>query len=108
MNKPVLARMPTKGDRKSTRLNSSHLGISYAVFCLKKKIRVLVDEILPLTLRALPGEGETDAACDVARSAWHQFLHSRSHFFQSASSFFFLFIRRPPSSPLFPNTTLFR
>src|SRR5205814_9372978 len=28
---------PTK-DRKSTRLNSSHLGISYAVFCLKKKI----------------------------------------------------------------------
>src|ERR1035441_10819567 len=27
-------------DRKSTRLNSSHLGISYAVFCLKKKPRV--------------------------------------------------------------------
>src|SRR2546426_6243152 len=26
----------TKGDRKSTRLNSSHLVISYAVFCLKK------------------------------------------------------------------------
>src|ERR1039458_9779925 len=26
-------------DRKSTRLNSSHLGISYAVFCLKKKTR---------------------------------------------------------------------
>src|SRR5205814_8758217 len=26
------------GDRKSTRLNSSHLGISYAVFCLKKII----------------------------------------------------------------------
>jgi len=30
------ATMPTI-DRKSTRLNSSHLGISYAVFCLKKK-----------------------------------------------------------------------
>src|SRR5205807_3232110 len=27
----------SKGDRKSTRLNSSHLVISYAVFCLKKK-----------------------------------------------------------------------
>src|SRR5690625_6605044 len=27
------------GDRKSTRLNSSHVAISYAVFCLKKKIR---------------------------------------------------------------------
>src|SRR5262245_62210824 len=28
-----------KGDRKSTRLNSSNLGISYAVLCLKKKKR---------------------------------------------------------------------
>src|SRR5262245_65033746 len=31
------AKHQTFGDRKSTRLNSSHLGISYAVFCLKKK-----------------------------------------------------------------------
>src|SRR3712207_6968128 len=29
------------GDRKSTRLNSSHANISYAVFCLKKKINEL-------------------------------------------------------------------
>src|SRR3712207_7735297 len=28
---------PLRGDRKSTRLNSSHANISYAVFCLKKK-----------------------------------------------------------------------
>src|SRR5699024_11484311 len=28
---------PVNGDRKSTRLNSSHVSISYAVFCLKKK-----------------------------------------------------------------------
>src|SRR5699024_12697017 len=28
------------GDRKSTRLNSSHVSISYAVFCLKKKITI--------------------------------------------------------------------
>src|SRR3712207_8475382 len=28
---------PAHGDRKSTRLNSSHANISYAVFCLKKK-----------------------------------------------------------------------
>src|SRR3712207_8806368 len=28
----------TRADRKSTRLNSSHANISYAVFCLKKKI----------------------------------------------------------------------
>src|SRR3712207_7043574 len=30
------------GDRKSTRLNSSHANISYAVFCLKKKKTVLI------------------------------------------------------------------
>src|SRR2546430_4115110 len=31
-------------DRKSTRLNSSHSQISYAVFCLKKKIRALSED----------------------------------------------------------------
>src|SRR5699024_12019362 len=31
-----------KGDRKSTRLNSSHVSISYAVFCLKKKNKKLL------------------------------------------------------------------
>src|SRR5256885_9410376 len=35
-NIPKAVRKPTR-DRKSTRLNSSHLVISYAVFCLKKK-----------------------------------------------------------------------
>src|SRR3712207_7294952 len=30
-------RIVVRGDRKSTRLNSSHANISYAVFCLKKK-----------------------------------------------------------------------
>src|ERR1039458_6450095 len=33
----MLMRIIKIQDRKSTRLNSSHLGISYAVFCLKKK-----------------------------------------------------------------------
>src|SRR5699024_12308455 len=32
-----LSRLARLGDRKSTRLNSSHVSISYAVFCLKKK-----------------------------------------------------------------------
>src|SRR5207249_12187360 len=42
--RPVSDRQPICGlllerlDRKSTRLNSSHVSISYAVFCLKKKI----------------------------------------------------------------------
>src|SRR5699024_12105903 len=30
-------------DRKSTRLNSSHVSISYAVFCLKKKKKIIID-----------------------------------------------------------------
>src|SRR5262245_36890428 len=34
-------RLEVRPDRKSTRLNSSHLGISYAVFCLKKKSHIL-------------------------------------------------------------------
>src|SRR3712207_7933536 len=33
----VALRLALDGDRKSTRLNSSHANISYAVFCLKKK-----------------------------------------------------------------------
>src|SRR5689334_24195084 len=34
--------VPADLDRKSTRLNSSHSSISYAVFCLKKKKHILV------------------------------------------------------------------
>src|SRR5688572_31850871 len=40
----LLTRLKTTGrtrDRKSTRLNSSHSQISYAVFCLKKKMQIL-------------------------------------------------------------------
>src|SRR6266511_3832730 len=37
-HRPVTTTHPRRGDRKSTRLNSSHVKISYAVFCLKKKI----------------------------------------------------------------------
>src|SRR5438477_9817182 len=32
------------GDRKSTRLNSSHMSISYAVFCLKKKKKQIIQD----------------------------------------------------------------
>src|SRR3712207_7935439 len=35
-------------DRKSTRLNSSHANISYAVFCLKKKKKTLLQDTLVL------------------------------------------------------------
>src|SRR2546426_8541483 len=41
------ADVPTAGDRKSTRLNSSHLVISYAVFCLKKKKKRQISPVPP-------------------------------------------------------------
>src|SRR2546430_12248679 len=42
-----------RGDRKSTRLNSSHSQISYAVFCLKKKKKKTTTKVLRLTLTLL-------------------------------------------------------
>src|SRR5256885_6995958 len=53
------------GDRKSTRLNSSHREISYAVFCLKKKLsgnfgfRISEDSQLRLTLRNNTSNAQT-------------------------------------------------
>src|SRR3712207_8358986 len=41
------AGVPAPEDRKSTRLNSSHANISYAVFCLKKKTKSEVPIALP-------------------------------------------------------------
>src|SRR5437667_8778573 len=51
-NRPAAARRPPaaswpccgRTDRKSTRLNSSHITISYAVFCLKKKTNGAIDD----------------------------------------------------------------
>src|SRR3712207_7330739 len=42
----ILSLLCAKGDRKSTRLNSSHANISYAVFCLKKK-KHIITPLLP-------------------------------------------------------------
>src|SRR3712207_7817113 len=43
----ILEFLSSVEDRKSTRLNSSHANISYAVFCLKKKNSVEVSHFLP-------------------------------------------------------------
>src|ERR1039457_1272141 len=96
-------------DRKSTRLNSSHLVISYAVFCLKKKKkqtkssgelmccpeRVYCVAVQHSCTWSAPNGGR--AACLSLRCVSLLFLF-----------FFFLMIRRPPRSTLFPYTTLFR
>src|SRR2546430_4094331 len=54
-------------DRKSTRLNSSHSQISYAVFCLKKKNTSRL--IQSVTLIEHPSNSLTTAFANVARSA---------------------------------------
>src|SRR6266511_3279982 len=45
---PALPYPPARRDRKSTRLNSSHVKISYAVFCLKKKKNLHPLVLLPI------------------------------------------------------------
>src|SRR5438034_2671269 len=42
----ALVNFSTTGDRKSTRLNSSHTVISYAVFCLKKKNNIQLQPLV--------------------------------------------------------------
>src|SRR5260221_10611620 len=46
MPSAILLRHDRRQDRKSTRLNSSHTVISYAVFCLKKKKKMQVDLVV--------------------------------------------------------------
>src|SRR5256885_2596270 len=50
----AVALEPRTADRKSTRLNSSHLVISYAVFCLKKKDSSVHIQMICHTLRYRP------------------------------------------------------
>src|SRR5689334_1385222 len=132
-------------DRKSTRLNSSHSSISYAVFCLKKK---RIKELAAPRTYDFPTYGiDTGTlARDSADSAyridpdgprpasafriadpdfnvralranlvlrWEFRLGSTVYLVwtqrrQDPARVFFLMIRRPPRSTLFPYTTLFR
>src|SRR5947199_1667998 len=69
---------PTGRDRKSTRLNSSHLGISYAVFCLKKKKRKEIvrklDQSKPMAYKDLLRTG-TVSSVDRRASGMSQQKH---------------------------------
>src|SRR3954449_316656 len=89
-------------DRKSTRLNSSHTLISYAVFCLKKK------ETGSTVRHSTGGErlepGATSGAVDSPTSHHSWFCCATApcslRFF--CSFFFFLKNAPPPKSPPFP------
>src|SRR5215467_5015628 len=91
-------------DRKSTRLNSSHLVISYAVFCLKKKKNHSCVRIVHGS-RHHSSNGRPVLNSHVQN--WLSSLRIARHIV-AYSTFFFLMIRRPPRSTLFPYTTLFR
>src|SRR5690349_24080384 len=52
--KPLRSPRRARQDRKSTRLNSSHVEISYAVFCLKKKTMHEYTQTLPPPLTTTP------------------------------------------------------
>src|ERR1022692_3649818 len=96
-------------DRKSTRLNSSHLVISYAVFCLKKKkkIRIIQHGESSKTHFEVFGSSATCSRTQSLSSTLT--IHASLCFVVSfVFLFFFLMIRRPPRSTLFPYTTLFR
>src|ERR1035441_2634098 len=99
----------TGTDRKSTRLNSSHLGISYAVFCLKKNGRTTAQ--CPFPASPTP---PTSRAATPRGGAEYVSLRARIHghlcpqVCGGSGAYFFLMIRRPPRSTLFPYTTLFR
>src|SRR5260363_304785 len=92
----------SKRDRKSTRLNSSHQIISYAVFCLKKKNDSTEKGGCPLfTAKAYrqihtarsPKKGLICTFCVSSINVSTGFIRP---------FFFFLMIRRPPRSTLFP------
>src|SRR6202045_599573 len=92
-------------DRKSTRLNSSHVAISYAVFCLKKKKnKDTYDELCEWC--TVEDEQAHSNVAHVIYAALRATCPS-AHFspFVFFFFFFFLMIRRPPRSTLFPYTT---
>src|ERR1039457_5031480 len=96
-------------DRKSTRLNSSHLVISYAVFCLKKKTSHHTTRPTPHHPRGTthgrlrPGRAVPEVCSDSRGAA---LKHPRGPI--ASCIFFFLMIRRPRKSTLFPSPAPFQ
>src|SRR6516164_28796 len=91
-------------DRKSTRLNSSHSSISYAVFCLKKKK-------LPAFSSPKNFTKPPSGIAAIFQRVPYRSLNSASSGpkpIEEVRTRFFLMLPRPPRSTLFPYTTLFR
>src|ERR1022692_1932141 len=107
-DQPFLRGQGPQVDRKSTRLNSSHLVISYAVFCLKKKRSWRASPATRrrsgMAARARRGCGAWPAA-PPTRSCTGLAPRPRG---RSLRLFFFLIIRGPRRSTPFPYRTLSR
>src|SRR3954462_13799274 len=96
--------MPSSGfktcalDRKSTRLNSSHTIISYAVFCLKKTVNATAPHLLGAALfpRLRAAQGAVGNRASLSR------LHPVASNNGYAASIFFLMERPPPKATPFP------
>src|SRR6201992_229587 len=96
-------------DRKSTRLNSSHMSISYAVFCLKKKRTCSGYPARTHRPRLWGGERGASSALRVYASHYAHYPPSPpAHAIGSLSLFFFLKDAAPPEIYPFPSTTPFR
>src|ERR1039457_1931451 len=104
---PSCAGSPPSGDRKSTRLNSSHLAISYAVFCLKKKYREA-----PFAPRCdcglLSGAGVRDSRLCVSDYRAGAERVAAGDVLRAPLSvvFFFSMMGRPRRPPFFPTARL--
>src|SRR5256885_10876252 len=75
---PASWRRRRRTDRKSTRLNSSHLVISYAVFCLKKKTQLTLAREVRKPVVVHAREADDDVAAMLRRADTPVVLHSFS------------------------------
>src|SRR5215510_12351107 len=92
-------------DRKSTRLNSSHVAISYAAFCLKKKNQEYSKQINQTKKK---GTASKTKKSPLPALTFKLSKYNVDVVALGVCKFFFLMIRRPPRSTLFPYTTLVR
>src|SRR3954466_761451 len=96
--------MPSSGvqtcalDRKSTRLNSSHTIISYAVFCLKKKGRGARRQYQPRSITP-PAALDPSGASAAGRSLGGRLTMSRTGGPDTVVSMFFFYNDRAPRNP---------
>src|SRR3954449_10183059 len=90
-------------DRKSTRLNSSHTLISYAVFCLKKIFDDLWVGILYVTMRKMVTCARVPLTVYFFNYFWVGILYvNMRKLVIGLLRFFFLRKGDPPAFPLFP------